>query len=254
MSKNLKTRKGITLVSLVITIIVLLILAGITINLTIGDDGIIRRAQEAGKNYIDVAENEKVQLGQFTNEMDNIIGGSTNNGRVQYNSEFRKNVVEAINEAGVATSETDADETIVKNIGKILQEKTKDATATADNISEGKTAWVNGELITGNGSDNEAYLERGIKYWTFTISCAKGENTCSIAPYCEKWNELSKENGYMWLFRQDRCYINGLDTYQELTMTYDKSTGKCTFVRTMNIAANIQGLIIYDPAKDTRLK
>ena len=157
MSKKLKTRKGITLVSLVITIIILLILAGITINLTIGEDGIIRRAQAAGKNYIDAAENEKLQLGQFTNEMDNIISGSTNNGRVQYNSEFRKNVVKAINEAGVETSETDADETIVKNIGKILKEKTKNATATADNISEGKTAWVNGELITGNGADNEAY-------------------------------------------------------------------------------------------------
>lgn len=40
---------GITLVSLVITIIVLLILAGITINLMIGQDGIITRAVEAEK-------------------------------------------------------------------------------------------------------------------------------------------------------------------------------------------------------------
>ena len=156
MSKNLKTKKGITLVSLVITIIVLLILAGITINLTIGEDGIIRRAQEAGKNYMDASENEKLQLGQFMNEMDNIIGDSTNSGRTPYNSEFRKNVIKAIRNAGVLTTENDTDETIIANIGKILQEKTKDATATADNISEGKTAWVNGELITGNGSDNEA--------------------------------------------------------------------------------------------------
>ena len=152
-----KCKRGITLVSLVVTIIVLLILAGITINLTIGEDGIIKRAQEAGKNYIDAAENEKVQLGQFTNEMNNIIGGSTNNGRTPYNSEFRKNVVEAIKNAGVATTESDTDETIIVNIGKILKEKTKDATATADDIAEGKTAWVNGELIIGNGSDNATH-------------------------------------------------------------------------------------------------
>mgnify|MGYP003305227469 CR=1 FL=1 len=118
-------------------------------------------SQLAGKNYVEAAENEKLLLGQFTNEMDNIIGGSTNNGRVQYNSEFRKNVVEAIKKAGVATTEDDTDETIVTNIGKILQEATKGATATADNISEGKTAWVNGELITGNGADNIAYMESG---------------------------------------------------------------------------------------------
>ena len=70
--------RGITLISLIITIIVLLILAGITINLTIGEDGIITRAQEAGKNYIDAAEDERIQLGEFTNEMKNIIKDISN--------------------------------------------------------------------------------------------------------------------------------------------------------------------------------
>ena len=36
-----------------------------------------------------------------------------------------------------------------------------EGTATADNITAGKTAWVNGNLITGNGADNEAYYENG---------------------------------------------------------------------------------------------
>ncbi len=79
--KQLKQRKGITLVALVITIIVLLILAGITISLTIGEDGIIRRAQEAGRNYQEAAQNENTQLAEFTNMADDIIanvtGGST---------------------------------------------------------------------------------------------------------------------------------------------------------------------------------
>ena len=57
--KILKQNKGITLIALVITVIVLLILAGITINLTIGQDGILKRAEEAGKNYVEAAENEK---------------------------------------------------------------------------------------------------------------------------------------------------------------------------------------------------
>lgn len=43
----LKENKGITLVALVVTIIVLLILAGVTISLVVGQNGIITRAREA---------------------------------------------------------------------------------------------------------------------------------------------------------------------------------------------------------------
>lgn len=61
----LKGQKGITLVALVITIIVLLILAGITISLTIGQDGILKRAEEAGTNYTNAARYENQQLNSF---------------------------------------------------------------------------------------------------------------------------------------------------------------------------------------------
>ena len=54
--------RGITLIALVITIIVLLILAGITINLTVGQNGILNRAQEAGKNYKESEVRENVEL------------------------------------------------------------------------------------------------------------------------------------------------------------------------------------------------
>jgi hypothetical protein len=68
MKTNFKTQKGITLIALVITIIVLLILAGITINLTIGQNGIITTAQQAGKNYQQAAEDEQTQLAEFLGE------------------------------------------------------------------------------------------------------------------------------------------------------------------------------------------
>lgn len=43
----LKGQKGITLVALVVTIIVLIILAGISISLVLRDNGIITKAKEA---------------------------------------------------------------------------------------------------------------------------------------------------------------------------------------------------------------
>ncbi len=92
MKKNLKSKskyellskktnsKGITLIALIITIIVLLILAGVTINLTLGENGIFRTAEMAGKNYIDAQDRELAGLADFENMIDNIIGGTGSSG------------------------------------------------------------------------------------------------------------------------------------------------------------------------------
>ena len=48
MEKNYaKKQKGITLIALVVTIVILLILAGISLNIVLGNNGIITKAQEA---------------------------------------------------------------------------------------------------------------------------------------------------------------------------------------------------------------
>ena len=51
-----KGEKGVTLVALVITIVLLLILAGISIKFTLGDEGIVKRAQNAANDYKDQIE------------------------------------------------------------------------------------------------------------------------------------------------------------------------------------------------------
>ncbi len=84
MNKTLKKKEktnsnGITLIALVITIIVLLILAGVTINLTLGENGIFRTAEMAGKNYTQAQEQELAGIANFENEINNIIAGTGNN-------------------------------------------------------------------------------------------------------------------------------------------------------------------------------
>ena len=54
--------KGITLVALVITIIVLIILAGISINLVLGENGIIKKAKEATIEYDKQEAIEKINF------------------------------------------------------------------------------------------------------------------------------------------------------------------------------------------------
>ena len=61
-TEKLTNRKGITLIALVITIIVLLILAGVTISALSGDNGILTKAQEASENTKQANVEEKVKL------------------------------------------------------------------------------------------------------------------------------------------------------------------------------------------------
>ena len=69
--------KGITLVALVVTIVVLLILAGVTITMLVGDNGIIARAREA-KNAVEKAQgNEQNELGDLANQLANVLGENT---------------------------------------------------------------------------------------------------------------------------------------------------------------------------------
>lgn len=69
--KNLKNQKGITLVALVVTIIVLLILAGVSLSLVAGSDGILGRATNAvDKNQIAMIK-EKIEL-KVAEEVENF--------------------------------------------------------------------------------------------------------------------------------------------------------------------------------------
>lgn len=73
----LKGQKGITLVALVITIIVLLILAGVTITLTLGENGIFKTAEKAGENYTQAQRDELEGLNSFQNTLDRVIENVT---------------------------------------------------------------------------------------------------------------------------------------------------------------------------------
>ena len=54
--------KGITLIALVVTIVVLLILAGVSISMLSGEDGIINQAQNASKETSEAENIEKIRL------------------------------------------------------------------------------------------------------------------------------------------------------------------------------------------------
>lgn len=58
----MRKERGITLIALVITIIILLILSGITIIFVLGDNGLLNKAKQAGEEYIKSAIKEEIEL------------------------------------------------------------------------------------------------------------------------------------------------------------------------------------------------
>ena len=71
-----KQVKGITLIALVVTIIVLLILAGIAISLTIGNNGIFSRAETAVNTWRNAETNEQLAMGDLEDWMDGYMNGN----------------------------------------------------------------------------------------------------------------------------------------------------------------------------------
>lgn len=69
----LKADKGITLVALIITIIVLLILAGVSISMVLGENGLINKAQNSVNTYDNSAVNENAMLNSIENKFDQYL-------------------------------------------------------------------------------------------------------------------------------------------------------------------------------------
>ena len=74
-----KQVKGITLIALVVTIIVLLILAGIALSLTIGQNGIFSRAQKAANTWRNAETNEQLAMGELGDWIDSVSGEKDSN-------------------------------------------------------------------------------------------------------------------------------------------------------------------------------
>lgn len=67
-----KKENGITLVALVVTIIVLLILAGVAVSLTIGQNGLFVRAQNAANTWKNAEVNEQHAMNSAVTQYDSI--------------------------------------------------------------------------------------------------------------------------------------------------------------------------------------
>ena len=79
---KIKQEKGITLIALVVTIVVLLILAGVSISLVLNNNGVISKAKDAKNQYAEAQTNEEKQLNEVSDWIDTKVGDTTGGGSV----------------------------------------------------------------------------------------------------------------------------------------------------------------------------
>ena len=65
--------RGITLIALVVTIIILIILATVSINMVVGENGLIKKAQQARDAYEESSKREDENMGEIVDEMETLL-------------------------------------------------------------------------------------------------------------------------------------------------------------------------------------
>ena len=166
-----KEMKGITLVALVVTIVVLLILAGVSINTVLGDDGIIKKAKEAAETTKRVSAEE---------EMNRLV--------LEYqlaksDENFEDFLQEKINERRIngATDNGDGTVTISKRVdGKDYTITVKKPVAPTPSVKVGAIRVVSDS--TGAGSSlGEASTRKGTTLYIMIESTISG-GTTTVSP------------------------------------------------------------------------
>ena len=137
-----RNTKGITLIALVVTIIVLIILAGVSINLVFGNLGIVTKAKEAKRMQEQAELNEQIALGELSNEIDKTLGTPT---------QKQIKTVEELKNAGTYMTEPttlkDSNENLIK-----VPKGFKIAEDSGKNVTEGIVIEDN-DIIEGIGNN-----------------------------------------------------------------------------------------------------
>ena len=262
MKLNFKGRreKGITLIALVITIIVLLILAGVTIATLTGDNGILTKANEAKTITNEKDEEEQIEIGYTEYLMADQTG---------------KKVKFEVSEAAVTGKEGDwiikfnktgkeyyfDGETITKVTWEqkgdtITNIETKQTLKVGDYVDYDPTLEANASDLTytsktdktGADSDQEFNAEtyKNAEYGWRILGVSKGKLRLISGEFVGAGNYTNGSRTYYTLKGKKGC-INGIEELNKISAIFGH--GKGAEKATSITAEDINEITGYDPAK-----
>lgn len=214
-------RRGITLVALVITVIILLILTGITLGFVFGKNGIIEMAQRAGKNYMEAGKQEEKDLEELYSSM---LVASDDNAKITISIEDLKSIIQKEVEENTNKLQEEMEERLKqiekKGTTKITQESVLMSSA-------------NNDLAVGTidlRAFNNNFSEQFSNYFEYnssdgTLTC-KGDGWFKIDSCVHMTNVASS-----YSTTSLNIYINGIrqqGCWGEITKTGAESYDSCS--------------------------
>ena len=174
--RNYLKENGITLIALVVTIVVLLILAGVSISALFGDSGIIDRAKEAQSETNKATERDKKEIKELSNWLDSKINKATKKPLIT-DSSLTSNDRTTSESTTVIAKDKNGNQVVVPGGFKI-------SSASGESVEQGvviedkdgnQFVWVPVSNINGDGSnkikkDDGSEVEITLGRYTFATS------------------------------------------------------------------------------------
>ena len=176
-------RNGITLIALVITIIVLLVLAGVTIASITGENRILKKATDA-KSVTEKAKLvEEVQTEILSKQAENKIGDFDSTDESSDKLKYQRTEWYVEDNNGTKASK---DELTLTN---------SDVTYSNDDIKYGITADVSKEIVAQIKAEKESVKKYG-GYYIGRYETGKNANSAVIKPNEEEYTEITWSQAY----------------------------------------------------------
>ena len=179
--------KGITLIALVVTIVILVILGGVSVYLVLEQNGIISKAQFESNNYKQAEANEQIELAKMDNSIGEYIDGTR---------EMSQEILNLISEKAKELNSISFNEKVIGTFadGKPLYQKTMVINQTADDLQRFPHNIENVDLI---------YIDLSNSFFT-------DETSGITSPFlCTGMNKGTIVDGYTKIIQNvDRSTIN----------------------------------------------
>ena len=155
--RNYLKENGITLIALVVTIVVLLILAGVSVNALFGNSGIIEKAKEAQNAMTKAKENDEKQIGELTNWLDNQVNGTTGSDDNQTTLPKISTLIGTVVDKNTKAEDAYGNKITIPKGFKILPHGTEAGSATYTYSGDNIPAVQDG-IVIENGTDGNQFV------------------------------------------------------------------------------------------------
>ena len=229
MKTKIKQEKGITLIALVVTIVVLLILAGVSVNALFGNSGIIEKAKEAQSKMDKATENDQKQIGELTNWLDNQVNGTTGSDDNQTTLPKISTLVGTVVDKNTKAEDAYGNKITIPKGFKVVAHGTVAGSATYTYSGDNIPAVQDG-IVIENGTDGNQFV------WV-PVGTIKNKDGSTNTITLGRYSNFAKQNGtYVPAQNANNCtqevtintYFKELSTFREGNTATDSTAQNAT--------------------------